>query len=299
MWQSNDLLQRLGTAQSLNRDFLPKKWLARQLCPPEVWSTSAVCNASQNYRTNHPDDNRSWDRGIWWNLGIIPEINSFSDASPSPLVNVYSLLFFSHGPVEIVDLPIQNGGSFHGYVKLPDQPSNGEVRQASLALHLHFWTDAPETAWPAVILKKFSCSRAWQDVTGRTSRRGFGGSNFYGKTIQIRYIHAIHRDVQWAGPKNGESGSTAPLTKLCLLALKHLEWSEFWVRRAITCCSTILYQWLFSGWWPWVATQSHVVPWIWLRPMVGALISYWWQDVHMYMSVCNWNAWKTKHNMYI
>ena len=29
-----------------------------------------------------------------------------------------------HGPVEIVDLPTENGGSFHSYVNLPESNSN-------------------------------------------------------------------------------------------------------------------------------------------------------------------------------
>ena len=36
----------------------------------------------------------------------------------NPLVNIQKAI--ENCPVEIVDLPIQNGGSFHSYVKLPE-----------------------------------------------------------------------------------------------------------------------------------------------------------------------------------
>ena len=35
-----------------------------------------------------------------------------------PLVNIQKAI--ENGPVETVDFPIQNGGSFHSYVKLPE-----------------------------------------------------------------------------------------------------------------------------------------------------------------------------------
>ena len=35
-----------------------------------------------------------------------------------PLVNIQKAI--ENGPVEIVGFPIQNGGSFHSYVKLPE-----------------------------------------------------------------------------------------------------------------------------------------------------------------------------------
>ena len=37
-----------------------------------------------------------------------------------PLVICYSLRTGSHGPVEILDFPIKNGGSVHSYVSLPE-----------------------------------------------------------------------------------------------------------------------------------------------------------------------------------
>ena len=39
-----------------------------------------------------------------------------------PLVNVY--IAIENGPVEIVDFPMKNGGSFHSYVKLPEDKSH-------------------------------------------------------------------------------------------------------------------------------------------------------------------------------
>ena len=52
-------------------------------------------------------------------LSYPPNINTPILRSQSyPLVNIQKAI--ENGPVEIVDFPMKNGGSFHSYVKLPE-----------------------------------------------------------------------------------------------------------------------------------------------------------------------------------
>ena len=46
-------------------------------------------------------------------------LKQFSMKYPLVMTNIA----MEHGPVEIVDFPIKNGGSFHSYVKLPEGKS--------------------------------------------------------------------------------------------------------------------------------------------------------------------------------
>ena len=54
--------------------------------------------------------------GIYWD---IPDIRDIAG-----LVMTVTVRELEHGPVEIVDLPTENGGSFHSYVNLPESNSN-------------------------------------------------------------------------------------------------------------------------------------------------------------------------------
>ena len=49
---------------------------------------------------------------------LVNQVQAMFNSKLYPLVNVY--IAMENGPVEIVDFPIKNGGSFHCYVSSPE-----------------------------------------------------------------------------------------------------------------------------------------------------------------------------------